>query len=389
MNFDETENMAVIRKSVSEFMKKFPPEYWRRVDSERRFPEEYWRAVAEQGLLGINIPEKYGGLGMGLSEASLAMMSVAASGGGLPAGDLLMRTMVFGGVMIDRFGRDEAKEKYLPLLASGKLICSFAHTEPNAGVNTFDIQTYATRKDGGFCINGQKIWITLAHMADIMIVVARTTPKEKVRRKSEGLSLFVVDVKENAVKTSKIPGMSLRPLTSNLVYFEDTWVPETNLLGELDKGWYALSTLLNAERISTASISIGCGDYVLQRAVDYASSRNVFGRPIGSNQAIQFPLAEAKAELETARLMTQKAAWLFDKGRDCAFEANVAAFTAARAAFKAADRAVQTFGGMGFAEEYDVERFFRDARVFRTAPVPEEMVLNFIGTRVLNMPRSF
>ncbi|MEM4281850.1 MAG: acyl-CoA dehydrogenase family protein [Candidatus Caldarchaeum sp.] len=389
MNFDETENMAMLRRSVSEFMKKFPPEYWRKVDCERRFPEEYWRAVAEQGLLGINVPEKYGGLGLGLSEAALAMMDVAASGGGLPAGDLLMRTMVFGGVVIDRFGRDEAKEKYLPLLASGKLICSFAHTEPNAGVNTFDIQTYATRKDGGFCINGQKIWITLAHMADIMIVVARTTPKERVRRKSEGLSLFVVDVKENGVKTSKIPGMSLRPLTSNLVYFEDTWVPETNLLGELDKGWYALSTLLNAERISTASISIGCGDYVLQRAVDYASSRNVFGRPIGSNQAIQFPIAEVKAELESARLMTQKAAWLFDRGRDCAFEANVAAFLAARAAFKAADRAVQTFGGMGFAEEYDVERFFRDARLFRTAPVPEEMVLNLIGTRILNMPRSF
>ncbi|MEM1946826.1 MAG: acyl-CoA dehydrogenase family protein [Candidatus Caldarchaeum sp.] len=389
MDFDEPESMTMLRRSVSEFMKKFPPEYWRKVDSERRFPEEYWRALAEQGLLAITIPESYGGLGMGLSEASVAMMSVASSGGGLPAGDLLMRTLVFGGVVIEKFGKEEVKAKYLPLLASGKLICSFAHTEPNAGVNTFDIQTSAVKKDGGFYLNGQKIWITLAHMADIMVVVARTTPKHAVKRKSEGLSLFLVDVKENRVRTSKIPGMALRPLTSNVVYFEDTWVPETNLLGEIDRGWQALATLLNAERISTASISLGCGDYVLQRAVDYASSRSVFGRPIGSNQAIQFPLAEVKAGLESARLMTQKAAWLFDRGRDCAFEANVAAFSAARAAFKAADRAVQTFGGMGFAEEYDVERFFRDARLFRTAPVPEEMVLNFIGTRILNMPRSF
>ncbi len=389
MNFDEAEDVTILKRTVTEFMKKFPSDYWRRVDSERRFPEEYWRMAAEQGLLGINIPEEYGGLGLGLYEASTAMMCVAGAGGGLPAGDLLMRTLVFGGMVIDRFGKYEAKQKYLPLLAKGKLICSFAHTEPDAGVNTFDIQTFAQKRDGGFILNGQKIWITLAHMADIMIVVARTTQKEKVRRRSEGLSLFLLDVKQDGVKTSKIPSMALRPLTSSLVYFEDVWVPESNLLGEVDKGWEVLVTLLNAERISTASISVGCGEYVLQRAVEYACNRKVFGKPIGSNQAIQFPLAEAKAELEAAKLMTQKAAWLFDKGRDCVIEANIAAFIAARGAFKAADRAMQTFGGMGFAEEYDIERFFRDIRLFRTAPVPEEMVLHLLGTRVLNMPRTF
>ncbi|MEM2096283.1 MAG: acyl-CoA dehydrogenase family protein [Candidatus Caldarchaeum sp.] len=389
MDFDESEDLQMLRKSVADFMRRFPPEYWRRLDAERSFPQEYWDAAAAQGLLGINIPEEYGGMGMGLYEASTAMMSVAAYGGGLPAGDLLMRTLVFGGVMIDRFGRPEVKQKYLPLLASGKLLCSFAHTEPNAGVNTFDIQTTAERVEGGFRLNGQKIWITLAHMADIMVVVARTTPKEKAGRKSEGLSILLVDAKQPGVKTSKIPGMALRPLTSNLVYFEDAWVPESNILGEVDKGWDVLTALLAAERISTASISIGCGEYVLNRAVDYAVNRKVFGRPIGSNQAIQFPLAEAKAEIEVSRLMTQKAAWLFDKGRECVFESNVAAFAAARAAFKAADRAVQTFGGMGFAQEYDIERFFRDIRLFRTAPVPEEMVLNYIGTRILNMPRTF
>lgn len=389
MDFEEKEEVSLIRRTVTEFMKKFPVEYWRKMDAERRFPEEYWRGAAEQGLLGINIPEKYGGLGMGLYEVSAAIIGVAAAGGGLPAGDLLMRTNVFAGTTIERFGSEQLKAEYLPKLVQGNLICSFAHTEPNAGVNTFDIQTTAEKDGDGYRINGQKIWITLAHMADIIILVARTTAKEKTRRKTEGLTLFLMDAKQNGVKTSKIPGLALRPLTSNLVYFEDAWVPETNVLGEVDKGWNALSEILNAERVCTASISIGCGEYLLNRSVDYASNRRVFGRPIGSNQAIQFPLAEVKAELETAKLMTQKAAWLFDKGRDCAFEANVAAFMAARAAFKAADRAVQTFGGNGFAEDNDIERFFRDTRLFRTAPVPEEMVLNYIGTRILNLPRSF
>ncbi|MEM4573144.1 MAG: acyl-CoA dehydrogenase family protein [Candidatus Caldarchaeum sp.] len=389
MDFDETEEVAFIRRTVAEFMKKFPVEYWRRVDVERKFPEEYWRAAAEQGLLSINIPEKYGGLGMGLYEVSAAIIGVSGAGGGLPAGDLLMRNMVFAGLTIERYAKPDIKEKYLPRIARGELICSFAHTEPNAGVNTFDIQTSAEKDGNGYRLNGQKIWITLAHIADIIIVVARTTPKEKTRKKSEGLTLFLLDATQSGVKTSKIPGMALRPLTSNVVYFEDAWAPEENVLGEVDKGWEALSGILNAERVCTASISLGCGEYLLSRAVDFATNRRVFGRPIGSNQAIQFPLAEVKAELETAKLMTQKAAWLFDKGRDCAFEANVAAFAAAKAAFKAADRAIQTFGGNGFAEDNDIERFFRDTRLFRTAPVPEEMVLNYIGTRILNLPRSF
>ncbi|MCS7137965.1 MAG: acyl-CoA/acyl-ACP dehydrogenase [Candidatus Caldarchaeum sp.] len=389
MDFEEKEEVSLIKNTVSEFMKKFPAEYWRRIDNEKRFPEEYWKAAAEQGFLGINIPERYGGLGMGLYEVSAAIIGVAAAGGGLPAGDLLMRTMVFAGLTIERYGSEHLKEIYLPKLVQGGLICSFAHTEPNAGVNTFDIQTFAERDGDGYRLNGQKIWITLAHMADVFVVVARTTPKEKTRKKSEGLTLFLVDGKQEGVKTSSISGMAMRPLTSNLVFFEDVWVPEQNVLGEVDRGWDALSTMLNAERVCTASISIGCGEYLLTRAVDYAVNRRVFGRPIGSNQAIQFPLAEVKAELESAKLMTQKAAWLFDKGRDCAFEANVAALLSARAAFKAADRAVQTFGGNGFSEDNDVERFFRDTRLFKTAPVPEEMVLNYIGTRVLNMPRSF
>ncbi len=389
MNFSEDEDVQLLRRTVAEFMKGFPAEYWRRHDSLREFPREFWDAAARNGLLGITIPEEYGGAGLGMYAAAVAMNEVARNGGGLAAGDLLMRTLVFGGLLINKHASREAKEKYLPKLAEGKIICSFAHTEPNAGVNTFDIQTKAVRKDGGFVVNGQKIWITLAHMADLIVGVVRTTPKDRVQRKSHGISLLLIDAKQPGVKTSRIPGMALRALPSNQVYFEDVWVPEENVVGEVDRGWETLTALLNAERISTASISLGCGEYALQRAVEYASNRLVFGRPIGSNQAIQFPLAEAKAELEVAKLMTLKAAWLYDQGLDCAVEANIAALQAARAAFKAADRAVQTFGGMGFAEENDIERVFRDVRLFRTAPVPEEMVLNFIATRVLGLPRSF
>lgn len=389
MDFDEGEDTILLTKTVRDFMQQFPPEYWRRIDSERLFPEEYWRAAARQGLLGITIPEEYGGAGLGLNEASATMMTVAGSGGGLAAGDLLMRTLVFGGLVISRYGSRRVREEYLPRLVRGELICSFAHTEPSAGVNTFAIETRAVKRDGGYVVSGQKIWITLAHMADIIIAVVRTTPREKATSKSAGLSLMLIDAKQEGVKTSRIRGMSLRSLPSNVLYLEDVWVPDDQILGEADHGWEHLTQLLNAERISTASISLGVGDYALAKAVEHANTRHVFGRPIGSNQSIQFPLAEVKMELETARLMTRKAAWLFDMNRDCAVEANMAAFQAARAAFKAADRAVQTLGGMGFAEEYDVERMFRDARLFRTAPVPEEMVLNYIATRVLRLPRSF
>ena len=389
MNFDESEDAILLRRSIEELMKRFPDEYWRRLDSAREFPREYWRAVAENGLLGITIPEEYGGVGLGMQEAALSMMTVARCGGGLVAGDLLMRTLVFGGIMINKYASREVREKYLPKLARGEIICSLAHTEPNAGVNTFDIQTRAERRDGGYVVNGQKIWITLAHMADVIIAVVRTTPKEKAGSKTRGISLMIVDARQKGVKAFRIAGMSMKALPSNILYFEDVFVPEENVIGEVDNGWKYLTTLFNAERISTASISIGCGEYVLNRAVEYAKNRIVFGRPIGSNQAIQFPLAEAKAELELAKLMTIKAAWLFDKNLDCVLEANIAALQGARAAMKAADRAVQTYGGMGFAEDNDIERFFRDIRLFKTAPVPEEMALNLIATRGLQLPRSF
>ncbi|MEM1945098.1 MAG: acyl-CoA dehydrogenase family protein, partial [Nitrososphaerota archaeon] len=231
MDFDEGEDTILLTKTVRDFMQQFPPEYWRRIDSERLFPEEYWRAAARQGLLGITIPEEYGGAGLGLNEASATMMTVAGSGGGLAAGDLLMRTLVFGGLVISRYGSRRVREEYLPRLVRGELICSFAHTEPSAGVNTFAIETRAVKRDGGYVVSGQKIWITLAHMADIIIAVVRTTPREKATSKSAGLSLMLIDAKQEGVKTSRIRGMSLRSLPSNVLYLEDVWVPDDQILG--------------------------------------------------------------------------------------------------------------------------------------------------------------
>lgn len=389
MDFNETDEQLLMRKSVADLVKQFPNEYWRNKDGAGEFPGEFWDKMAAAGWFAVNIPTEYGGAGLGMYEAALVAYEVARSGGGVAAADLVMRTLAFAAQTIKDHGSLEAREKYLPKLARGQLLCSFAHTEPNAGVNTFDIETYATKKGHSYYLNGQKIWITLAHRADLMVLVARTTPKEKAARKSEGLTLFLLEPQRATVKTSRIPGAALRSLGSNMVFFENAEVPEANVLGQEDKGWSVLTGLLNAERISTAAISIGTGELVLEQAVEYAKNRKVFGRPIGSNQAIQFPLAHCKAELEAAKQVTQKAAWLFDRKRDCALEANIAAYLGARAAFSAADRAVQTLGGMGFAQEYDVERHWRDLRLFRTAPVPEEMVLNYLGHHVLGLPRSF
>ncbi len=256
------------------------------------------------------------------------------------------------------------------------------------GVNSFDLRTFAQEDAGEYVINGQKVWITLAHVSDLMILVARTTKKEDAKRKTHGLTLFALDV-DDRIKLNRLKKMPMKPLGSNEVFFEDFRVPEESIIGVKDEGWRPLLSLLNAERISTAAMCIGTGDLVLNRAVNYAKERVVFDRPIGMNQGIQFPLAHCKAELESAWLMTQKASWLFDNKRESGFECNVAAYMGTRAAFNATDRAIETYGGMGFARDYDIERHFRDVRLFRTAPIPEEMVLNYIGQHVLGLPRSY
>jgi len=391
LSFEESEDQKLLRESLASIATEFPDSYWRTHDGTGEFPQDYFDALASSGWFKLNVPEKLGGTGLGLSETSIAIHEISRDCG-MSAGDIIMAICIFAIQTIKTFAREPLKERLLPELGDGKHIMSFALTEPTAGVNTLDIQTTAKKEGDGFVINGQKMWITLAHKASLLNVVARTTSKENATKRTDGLTLFLVEkskLKRGQIRTDRIEDISMRALGSNQVYLEDVFVPEENILGKLDKGWEALPILLNAERISTASMSIGLGELVLRKAVEYAKNRQVFDRPIGQNQAIQFPLARSKADLEAAWAVVQMAAWEFDHNEDCAVSANVSAYMGARAAFFTADRAIQTFGGLGYAKSTDIERHWRDSRLFRTGPVPEEMVLNFLGQRVLRLPRSY
>lgn len=391
LDFEETEEQKLLREGISSLASTFSDEYWRQKDQDSEFPREYFESLAKNGWFNLNVPQEFGGTDLGITEVSIAIHE-ASRKAGMAAGDIIMAICIFAINTIKRFSKDSIKKKYLPELARGDRIMSFCLTEPEAGVNSLDIATTATKEGDGYLINGQKIWITLAHEATLLNVVARTTPKEKASKRTDGLTLFLVDKKElkqGEIRTKRIEDISMRALGSNEVYFDNVWVPEENIVGEKEKGWEVLPSLLNAERISTASMSIGVGELVLKKGVEYAKNRRVFSRPIGQNQAIQFPLARSKAELECAWALTQRAAWEFDNSLDCSIAANVAAYTGARAAFFASDRALQTYGGLGFSKNSDVERHWRDSRLFRTGPVPEEMVLNFLGQRVLHLPRSY
>ena len=391
LSFEESEDQKLLRESLSSIASQFSDAYWRDHDERSEFPQEYFDALASGGWFGLNVPVEQGGTGLGLAEVSIAINELSKRCG-MSAGDIVMAICVFAIQTIKTFAKEPLRSELLAELGAGKHIMSFGLTEPSAGVNTLDISTTATKEGDGYVINGQKIWITLAHKATLMNVVARTTPKDKAAKRTDGLTLFLVDrrkLKRGEIRTKKIDDISMRALGSNEVYIEDVYVPSENILGELNRGWDVLPALLNAERISTASMSVGLGELVLSKAVEYAKTRNVFSRPIGSNQAIQLPLARSKADLEAAWAIAQRAAWEFDNGQDCSTNANTAAYMGARAAFYTADRAIQTFGGMGYAKNTDIERHWRDARLFRTGPVPEEMVLNFIGQRVLHLPRSY
>jgi acyl-CoA dehydrogenase len=391
LDYQESEEQKLLRQTLTSILSDFGDDYWRSKDEKGEFPREYFDTLAANGWFKLNLPEKYGGAGLGLTETSIAIHE-ASRRAGMAAGDILMAICVFAIQTIKSFASDSVKDHYLPELGSGKHVMSFCLTEPSAGVNTLDVATRAESAGDGYTISGQKIWITLAHEATIMSIVARTTPKEKAAKRTEGLTIFLLDkrkIKSGRIRTKRIDDISMRALGSNEVFFDDVFVPAENILGEKDRGWDLLPSLLNAERISTAAMSVGLGELALEKACNYARERKVFGKPIGANQAIQFPLARAKVELEAAWGLAQKAAWQFDKCEDCSVAANVAAYLGARAAFFASDRAMQTYGGLAFAKTTDVERHWRDSRLFRTGPVPEEMVLSFLGQHVLKLPRSF
>lgn len=381
-----TEDQEAIRDAVAAVCAQFTPEYWRKCDETGNWPEEFTKAMAEGGWLGIAMPEEVGGSGLGLMEASIMMQTVARSGAGF-TGCSSIHLNIFGAKPIEKFGTKEQKQEFLPKIISGEQKMCFGVTEPNSGLDTSSLQTRAERTNSGYVINGRKIWTTGAQRADKIILIARTTPQEKVAKPYMGLSLFYMDMK--GVDAKPIPKMGRKAVECNMLYFDNVEIPKESLIGEEGQGFKYLLQGLNPERVLFAVESIGLGFAALERASTYAKERVVFGRPIGQNQGVAHPLAKSWAELSAAELLAYKAAKLYDEGKECGAEANAAKYLGAEAGFTACESAVLAHGGMGYAKEYDVERYMREAMIARIAPVSREMILNFISERVLGLPKSY
>ena len=383
----QSDEHAQLRDAVRALCNAFTGEYWRKIDEERGYPEEFVKALTDAGWLAALIPEQYGGSGLSVAEASVIMEEVNRSGGNSGCCHGQMYNM--GTVL--RHGSEAQKRSYLPRIASGELrLQSMAVTEPTTGTDTTKIKTLAVKKGDRYVVNGQKVWTSRLQHSDLMVLLARTTPLDQVKTKSEGMSIFLVDVRESIGK-----GMTVRPIRNmvnhetNEVFIDNLEIPAENLIGEEGLGFKFLLDGLNVERILIAAECVGDGYWFIDKASSYARQRVVFDRPIGQNQGIQFPIARAYVNVEAANLMRFKAAALFDAGKPCGAEANMAKLLAADASWEAANVCLQTHGGFGFAAEYDIERKFRETRLHSVAPVSPNMILSFIGTRVLGMPRSF
>jgi acyl-CoA dehydrogenase len=388
MEFELSAEQKMIVAAAADIAKDYGPEYWREKDKKQEFPEDFWKSLIEAGFTGIVIPEKHGGGGMGMSEMVLAMETLASEGCGLAGEWLLCLSAVFGGLSIAKHGTEVQREKYLPKIAKGFEFC-LGLTEPDAGTNTLNIKTSAVKEGDQYRVNGQKMFISGADRAKGMLLVTRTTPLEKAPKRTHGLSLFLVDLPNPAVEIIPIEKHGIHYSKTFEMYISDLCVPADALLGELDKGWYEVLDTLNPERMSFSAASCGIGLLAIKKAVDYAKERKVFDGPIGAYQGIQFPLADAKAKIEAARLLNYKAASLFDKGLDCGAEANMAKVASVDAGIAAVYHAMQAFGGYGYAVEYDVERWWREINLIRLAPVTHQMALAFIGQHVLGLPKSY
>ena len=387
MDFALPEELGEIRGAVRELCARFPGEYWRALEPDR-YPEEFVAALTDAGWLAALVPEEYGGAGLTLTAASVVLEEINATGCNSGACHAQMYTM---GTIL-RHGSEEQKQRYLPKIASGELrLQAFGVTEPTAGSDTTSLQTFATKVDGGWSITGQKIWTSRAEHSDLMLLLARTTPADEVAKKTAGLSTFLVDMKR-AVADGK---MTIRPIRTMMnhatteIFLDDVFVPDDDLVGEEGMGFRYILDGMNAERVLIAAECIGDGRWFVEKAAAYANERVVFGRPIGANQGIQFPIALAYAQLEAADLVRYKAAWLFEQGLPSGAEANMAKLLAAEASWAAANACVDTHGGFGFAEEYDVERKFRETRLYKVAPVSNNLILAYLGQHVLGMPRSY
>jgi acyl-CoA dehydrogenase len=392
MDFTLPDTARAVQDGVRAIGAKYDHAYWSRCEDAHRFPAEVWRDLSDGGWVGLSVPEQYGGSGQGLLELAVACQTLAASGGSA-ATFLYILTPGFGAMTLTRHGTQEQKELVLPRVASGESQFCLALTEPDAGSNALAITTSARRDGDDYLVRGQKTWISGVENADWMIAVTRTVPLEQASPRTSGITLLLIDVREalaaGTLTYAPIPKLGGNVVTSSAVFFDDVRVPAARVLGEEGRGFAVLWDVLNPERVLAAAGGVGTADAALQVACDYARERVVFGRPIGANQALQFPLAQIKAKTELARLMTYKAAWLFDQGLPCGDEANVAKLSGAQAAWEAADQAFQVFGGMAYSKDLPVERLFRDARIGRNIPVSEELVLAHIGTSMLGLPKSY
>ena len=387
MDFALTEQQELIRKEVTALARSFPPEYWLEKDNKAQYPFEFVKAFAQAGWLGMIVPEEYGGSGLGVTEAALMLHDIAASGAGT-SGCSPIHFYTFPPMPVIKHGSETLKRKVLPRIATGEIIMSFGVTEPNAGTDTSRIQTRAEDKGDRFLVNGRKVWNTNAQNATHMLLLARTAPRDPAKP-FKGLTLFFTAFDRTKITVNVIEKLGRAAVDSNEIYIDGLEVPKEDVVGEVGSGFYHLLDSLNPERIMTGIEAVGIGRAALNRAVDYAKERVVFDRPIGQNQAIAHPLAMAWAKLETAELMCLKAAWLFDHGQPCGAESNTAKLMAAEAGFEACDVALQTHGGYGYAKEFHVERLWREVRLYKIAPVSQQMTLNYISEHVLRLPKSY
>jgi acyl-CoA dehydrogenase len=380
-----TDDQRALKAGVAEICKRYPGEYWRELDAKREYPEAFVNELTRGGYLGALIPQEYGGAGLPIIDGALILQTIHEYGGNAAACHAQMYIM---GTLL-RHGSEAQKKQYLPKIATGDLrLQAFGVTEPNAGSDTLMLQTTAIRQGDRYVVNGQKMFISRAMQSDLMLLLARTTPRDKAKKRGEGLSVFLFDIRN-------LKGFEIRPLrmmmnhSTNALFFDNVEIPADSLIGEEGKGFHYILDGMNAERILVASESIGDGHWFVDKAVAYSSQRVLFGKPIGANQGVQFPIAKAHMAVESAQLMRDKAAALFDAGEPCGPEANMAKYLAAEAAWEAGNACIDCHGGYGYAEEYDIERKFRECRLYKTAPVNNNLVLAYVGQHVLGMPRSY
>jgi acyl-CoA dehydrogenase len=388
MDFSISEDHRAIRDGVSAVVRSFDDEYWLARDDDGEFPRAFHRAMADAGWLGITMPPEYGGAGLGVTEAVIMLHEVASHGGGMAAASTV-HINLFGPHPIVVFGTPEQRQRWLPRLVEGKDQCCFGFTEPDAGLNTTAIKTFAQKVPGGYLVHGQKVWTSTAQVANKIMLLTRTTRLEDCKRPTDGITIFYTDLDRSKIDVHRIPKMGRKAVDSNSIFIDGLFIPEEDRVGEEGKGFSYILHSLNPERLLVAAEAVAIGQDALRRAAKYARERVVFDRPIGQNQGIQHPLAERWMALEAAWAMVMKGAWLYDQHQPCGAEANAAKFLGARAGFDSCMQAVLTHGGFGYAKEYHVERLLREVTVTRIAPVTEQLILSFIAEKVLDLPKSY